>query len=203
MTNKKFYTKINRIFDVILAFCFSVIFCVPILITSILIKLTSKGPLIHWSKRVGKNGKTFLMAKFRTMKTDTPVVEINSLNAPEKYYIRFGKFFRKSGIDELPQIYNIFKGDMSFVGPRPLLYNHNDYIQLRKKEGLESLNPGLTGLAVIKGRNKLTTEEKVKFDKYYLLNRGLVLDIVIVIKTPIYILREIFNCVNNCNQQNI
>lgn len=202
MIKDKFYSKFKRIFDIILVFCFIVIFIIPFLITVILIKLTSKGPVIHWSKRVGKNNSMFSMAKFRTMKTDTPVMELNSLSTPENYYICFGKFLRKSGIDELPQIYNILKGDMSFVGPRPLLYNHHDYILLRKKEGLESLNPGLTGLAVIKGRNKLTTEEKVNYDKYYFQNRSLITDIMILTITPFIIVREIFNGVKIYRQQN-
>ena len=196
MAKGKLYLIIKSTIDIILAFCFSVIFIIPFIIIIVLIKLTSRGPVIHWSKRVGINNKIFLMAKFRTMKVETPVIELNSLITPDKYYICFGKLMRKSGIDELPQIYNIFRGEMSFVGPRPLLYNHHDYIFLRNKEGIDSLKPGLTGLAVIKGRNNLTTEEKVCYDKQYFFNRSILLDFKIIFLTSLFMIKEILNGVN-------
>ena len=147
---------------------------------AIAVKLTSKGPALFWSDRVGKYNKIFHMPKFRTMQVETPNVATHLLENPDHYRTPIGSFLRKSSLDELPQLYSILIGNMSFVGPRPALFNQNDLIQLRTQYGIHELNPGLTGWAQINGRDELPIPAKVEYDRYYLLNNSLLFDLKIL-----------------------
>jgi len=156
---------------------------VPIILISIGIKLTSEGPVLFWSSRIGKNNTLFEMPKFRTMKTNTPVIATHLIQDPDLFLTRFGKFLRSSSLDELPQIYSIIKGDISFVGPRPALFNQYDLIELRTKHSLDKLLPGLTGLAQINGRDNISIPEKVRYDLEYLKKRSFSFDLHIIWRT--------------------
>jgi len=170
----------KRVIDFILS-SIAIIILSPILaIISILIKLDSKGPIIFKQKRPGKNKKVFNIYKFRTMRTETPNVSTEDLGDPSKYITKLGKFLRKSSLDELPQLFNIFLGHMSIVGPRPALYNQYELIRMRDDVGVNDLYPGLTGYAQVKGRDFITDEEKVANDKYYEENINWWLDIKII-----------------------
>jgi len=162
----------------------------PMIFISILIKATSEGPSFYWSDRVGKNNLIFKMPKFRTMKMDTPAMATHLLEDPRKFFTPIGSFLRKSSMDELPQLYSILKGDMSFIGPRPALFNQHDLIDLRTEKGVESLLPGITGWAQINGRDDLPIPEKVDMDAYYLKNRSLLFDIKIFFKTFADVIRS-------------
>ena len=164
------------------------ILVLPLSIVAILVKVTSKGPILYWSDRVGKNNKIFKMPKFRSMRTDTPAVATHLLQNPQAYLTPIGGFLRKSSLDELPQLWSILTGDMSLVGPRPALYNQDDLIALRTKEGVHQLVPGLTGWAQINGRDELPIPEKVKLDIEYLHHQSFAFDIVILWKTFIKVL---------------
>lgn len=153
------------------------------IIVAIFVKLTSKGPAVFWSERVGKNNKNFMMPKFRTMKIDTPQVATHLLRGSQSHLTSIGSFLRKSSLDELPQLWSILKGDMSFVGPRPALFNQEDLIKLRTDAGVHKLVPGLTGWAQINGRDEISIPEKVKLDEYYLNNYSLMFDLKIFIQT--------------------
>ncbi len=155
-----------------------------------LVKLTSPGPAIYWSDRVGRNNKIFKMPKFRTMRIDTPAVATHLLQNPAQFLTPIGSFLRKSSLDELPQLWSILKGDMSFVGPRPALYNQDDLIQLRTEHGVHALQPGLTGWAQINGRDELPIPEKVKLDVEYLHQRSFWLDLKILFMTFFKVLRK-------------
>ena len=159
------------------------IFTIPFIIIFFLIKFSSKGDTIHWSKRIGKNNKIFKMPKFRTMRHDTPSVATHLLVKPDKWITPIGKILRKYSLDEVPQIWSVILGEMSIVGPRPALFNQNDLISLRKKYNIHTLVPGLTGLAQIRGRDVLSIEDKVKIDKEYLEKSGLLMDIKIILLT--------------------
>lgn len=180
----------KRLFDLILAVCAVVVLLLPIILVALLVKLTSSGPVLYWSYRVGKNNETFKMPKFRTMKTDTPVVATHLLANPSIYLSPIGSFLRKASLDELPQLWSILKGDMSFVGPRPALFNQNDLIEYRTQKGIHKLTPGLTGWAQINGRDELPIPVKVEFDNYYLLNQSFFLDIKIIIHTALSVIRR-------------
>jgi O-antigen biosynthesis protein WbqP len=171
---------IKRIFDLLVGLVVCILFLPLILLISVLIKTTSRGPVIYWSKRVGLNNRSFLMPKFRTMKTDTPALATHLLINPQSYLTPPGKFLRKSSLDELPQIWSIFKGDMSLVGPRPALFNQQDLIELRNKNGVQILTPGLTGWAQVNGRDELSTPEKVRLDVEYLHRRSFLFDLKIL-----------------------
>ena len=158
----------KRIFDILVSGIFLIILSPLILIISIIIKLTSKGNVFFKQKRIGRLNKEFYIYKFRTMRTDTPDVATHLLKNPEKYITPIGKFLRKTSLDELPQLFNILKGEMSLVGPRPALYNQYDLKEMRNKEGINILVPGLTGWAQINGRDEISLEEKVRLDKEYL-----------------------------------
>jgi O-antigen biosynthesis protein WbqP len=167
----------KRIFDIILVIAVICISSLPMLVISILVKMSSKGPVLYWSDRIGKNNTIFKMPKFRTMHVNTPAVATHLLTNPDKYCTRIGKFLRKSSLDELPQLYSVLTGDMSFVGPRPALYNQADLIELRTKKGIHSLIPGITGWAQINGRDDLPIPEKVDLDEYYLHHRSFIFDL--------------------------
>jgi len=178
----------KRLVDLILLLMISIPSLAISLVICIVIKTSSKGPILFWSERVGKNGKIFKMAKFRSMHVGTPVVATHLIDDPNKYLSSVGSFLRKTSLDELPQLISVLKGQMSFVGPRPALFNQNDLIYLRKKEGIEKLTPGITGWAQINGRDELNISEKVKFDKYYLDNKSVFFDLRIIALTVIMVI---------------
>jgi len=173
----------KRIFDLSMAgflFCF---LSVPIFIVGLVVKLTSEGPVLYWSDRVGINNSIFRMPKFRTMRIDTPAVATHLMKNPDIYLTPTGSLLRKFSLDELPQLYSILKGDISFVGPRPALYNQDDLVELRTEKGIHQLIPGITGWAQVNGRDELPIPVKVEFDEYYLKNRSFFLDLKILLMT--------------------
>ncbi len=173
----------KRLFDLILCFILLLIWSLPVLLLSLLVKLTSKGPVFYISDRVGIHNNIFKMPKFRTMKVDTPPAATHLLKDPNHFLTPIGNFLRKTSLDELPQFFNILKGDMSFVGPRPALYNQADLIELRTKKGIHKLVPGLTGWAQINGRDELPISIKVEFDEYYLKHQSFWFDLKILFFT--------------------
>ena len=181
---------VKLIFDLILAIVLIVLFGMPMLVIAVLIKLMSKGSVIFWTDRVGKNNRIFKMAKFRTMKINTPQLATHLMENPEEYLIPCGKFLRKFSFDELPQLFNIFKGEMSFVGPRPALFNQHDLIELRTSKNIHKLIPGVTGWAQINGRDELPIPLKVEFDEYYLKNKSLLLDARIILITALKVIKK-------------
>lgn len=170
----------KRLFDLILALIATSILLLPIVIIVILVKLTSKGPALYWSDRVGRNNHTFKMPKFRSMKVDTPAVATHLLSDPESVLTPIGNFLRKSSLDELPQLWCILKGDMSFVGPRPALFNQDDLIALRTEQGVHRLVPGLTGWAQVNGRDELPIPQKVILDVEYMQQQSFACDLKIL-----------------------
>lgn len=170
----------KRIFDVGMALLLLCFLALPIAVVAIIIKITSKGHVLHWSDRVGLNNTIFKMPKFRTMKIDTPPVATHLLENPDQFLTKAGKFLRKTSLDELPQLCSILKGDMSFVGPRPALFNQHDLIDLRTMKGVHKLTPGLTGWAQINGRDDIPIPAKVDFDEYYMKRRSFFFDIKIL-----------------------
>ena len=186
MKKKKVYFFIKRIIDVVLSLIAIIILFIPCVIISICIKVESKGPVFFKQKRVGKNKKYFMIYKFRTMRTDTPKdMPTHMLNNPDLYITKVGKILRKTSLDELPQIINIIKGDMSIIGPRPALWNQDDLIAERDKYGANDIKPGLTGLAQISGRDELEIPVKAKIDGEYTKNISFLLDVKIFFKTII------------------
>lgn len=180
----------KRIFDLTMAGFLLCSLCVPILIITLMVKLTSKGPILYWSDRVGINNEIFRMPKFRTMRVDTPAVATHLMKDPDAYLTPIGSFLRKFSLDELPQLYSILKGDISFVGPRPALYNQDDLIELRTGKGIQQLIPGITGWAQVNGRDKLPIPAKVGFDGYYLKNRSFSFDLKILWITVVKVLKK-------------
>lgn len=181
---------IKRIFDLCLS-CIALLFLfVPFLLVWILVKMTSDGPALYWSDRVGRNNLIFKMPKFRSMSVDTPAVATHLLNNPQQFLTPIGSFLRKSSLDELPQLWSIIKGDMSFVGPRPALFNQHDLIALRTQLGVHALLPGLTGWAQINGRDELPIPDKVNLDVTYMRHQSLWFDIKIIFLTFIKVLRK-------------
>lgn len=178
----------KRITDLALTIVSFAILTLPIIAITFAVRLTSPGPIIYWSNRIGRNNGIFRMPKFRTMRVDTPVVATHLLEDPEKYLTPIGSFLRKSSLDELPQLWSIFKGDMSFVGPRPALFNQDDLIALRAETGIHKILPGLTGWAQVNGRDDLTTVEKVKLDVEYLERKSFWFDIYILWLTLLKVL---------------
>ncbi|MDA3808391.1 MAG: sugar transferase [Thiomicrorhabdus sp.] len=170
----------KRVFDLLLALLASFLLLVPIVWVALLVKLTSKGPVLYWSDRVGINNVIFKMPKFRSMKTDTPAVATHLLPDPKSVLTPIGGFLRKSSLDELPQLWCILKGDMSFVGPRPALFNQDDLIALRTEKGIEKLMPGLTGWAQVNGRDELPIPQKVALDVEYTNKQGFWFDLRIL-----------------------
>ncbi len=173
----------KRFFDLFLSICALLILAIPMLAIAILVKLTSAGPVLYWSDRAGINNSIFKMPKFRTMLTDTPAVATHLLADPDQYLTRIGKFLRKTSLDELPQLISILEGNMSFVGPRPALFNQDDLIALRNKKGIHKLMPGLTGWAQINGRDELPIPVKVEYEEYYLLHKSFLMDLKIIFYT--------------------
>lgn len=173
-------TMRKRAFDLLLCIGAAIALLVPVVFLCLVIKVTSKGPVIYWSDRVGRFNKIFSMPKFRSMKINTPAVATHLLQNPEQWLTPVGSFLRKTSLDEIPQLYSILLGDMSFVGPRPALFNQQDLIDLRTELGIDSLVPGLTGWAQINGRDELSIEQKVKLDFEYLQRQSLAFDIKIL-----------------------
>jgi O-antigen biosynthesis protein WbqP len=182
--------RIKRLFDLILCFCVALLLVLPIFFVSLLVRLTSKGSVLYWSDRVGKLNKIFKMPKFRSMRIGTPAVATHLLQNPDVHLTPIGSFLRKSSLDELPQLWSILKGDMSFVGPRPALFNQDDLVSLRTQFGVHELVPGLTGWAQVNGRDELPILEKVKLDVEYLQRQSLWFDIQILWLTFVKVLRR-------------
>ncbi|MFQ5779989.1 MAG: sugar transferase [Nitrospiria bacterium] len=180
----------KRIFDLTLALGLIVLLFIPMVVIALLVKMTSKGPVLYWSDRVGMNNTIFRMPKFRTMRLNTPAVATHLLNDSDRYLTPIGGFLRRLSLDELPQLFNILKGDISFVGPRPALFNQDDLVALRTKKGIHRLIPGLTGWAQINGRDDLPIPTKVEFDEYYLNHRSFLFDLKILLMTPFKVVRS-------------
>jgi O-antigen biosynthesis protein WbqP len=180
----------KRTFDLILVIVALMILLLPIVLVALLVRLTSRGPTLYWSDRVGRDNRIFKMPKFRSMKIGTPAVATHLLSDPASYLTPIGSFLRKSSLDELPQLWNIFKGDMSFVGPRPALFNQHDLIELRTRHGVHHLLPGLTGWAQINGRDELPIPQKVAFDIEYLRTHSFGLDLKIIVLTAWKVLKS-------------
>lgn len=170
----------KRLFDLVLCLISATILLVPILVVAILVCLTSPGPVLYWSDRVGRHNIIFKMPKFRSMIVGTPVVATHLLDNPQANLTVIGSFLRKSSLDELPQLWSIFRGDMSFVGPRPALYNQHDLIELRNYKSIHTLLPGLTGWAQVNGRDELSIPKKVELDAEYLERKSFMFDIQIL-----------------------
>ena len=180
----------KRLFDLALALFAAIVLAVPVALVAIAVRLTSDGPALYWSDRVGRNNKLFKMPKFRSMRIGTPAVATHLLQDPSNYLTPIGSFLRKSSLDELPQRWSILTGDMSFVGPRPALFNQHDLIELRNEHGVHQLVPGLTGWAQVNGRDELPIAEKVQLDVEYLQRQSLVLDLRILWMTFDKVLRR-------------
>lgn len=166
--------------DLTLALAAGLVLLIPLILTALAVKLTSRGPVLYWSDRVGRNNVIFRMPKFRSMRIDTPAVATHLLDDPQYWLTPIGSFLRKSSLDELPQLWSIIRGQMSVVGPRPALFNQDDLIALRTDSGVHQLTPGLTGWAQVNGRDELPIPVKVKLDAEYLRNQSLALDIRIL-----------------------
>lgn len=180
----------KRCFDLVGALVVSAIFLLPLLLLGLVVRLTSSGPALYWSDRVGRDNKIFRMPKLRSMRIGTPAVATHLLTSAESHLTPVGGFLRKSSLDELPQLWSILSGDMSLVGPRPALYNQNDLIALRTEQGVHQLVPGLTGWAQINGRDELPIAEKVKLDVEYLHRKSLAFDLKIIWLTFLKVLRR-------------
>lgn len=178
----------KRLFDLSVAMIASFLLAIPILLVALLVKLTSPGPALYWSDRVGRRNVIFQMPKFRSMRVGTPAVATHLLANPDAHLTPIGSFLRKSSLDELPQLWSILVGDMSIVGPRPALFNQHDLIALRSDKGVDQLVPGLTGWAQVNGRDELPIPRKVELDEYYLQHRSLALDLRIIWMTFLKVL---------------
>jgi O-antigen biosynthesis protein WbqP len=181
---------LKRILDIFLALVATAIFAMPMLLVATLILLTSPGPVLYWSDRVGRDNKIFSMPKFRTMRPGTPAVATHLMEDPRAYLTPIGSFLRKSSIDELPQIWSVLRDDMSFVGPRPALFNQVDLIELRTQAGVHHLTPGLTGWAQVRGRDELSIPEKVRLDAEYLERRSFGFDLWILWLTVVKVIKR-------------
>lgn len=173
----------KRLFDLLISLIGVFLLSVPMLMIAVLVKSTSKGPILYWSDRVGRHNLIFQMPKFRSMRVDTPPVATHLLTDPDRFLTPVGRFLRKSSFDEFPQLFSILKGDMSIVGPRPALFNQDDLIALRTEKGVHLLTPGLTGWAQVNGRDELPIPVKVEYDLYYLEHHSFLLDLRIIMKT--------------------
>ena len=184
------YPIAKRFFDFIAALAAAIVFSIPIVLVALAVRLTSPGPVLYWSDRVGRGNQIFRMPKFRSMRVDTPAVATHLLKNANAYLTPIGSFLRKSSLDELPQLWCILKGDMSVVGPRPALFNQDDLIALRTERGVDTLLPGLTGWAQINGRDELPIPQKVALDEDYLRRRSFGFDLKIVVLTALKVVRR-------------
>ena len=180
----------KRLFDLVLSILAALVLLVPVLLVALAVRLTSKGPALYWSDRVGRNNVIFKMPKFRSMRVGTPAVATHLLAEARSHLTPIGSLLRKSSLDELPQLWSILSGDMSFVGPRPALFNQQDLISLRTEQGVHTLVPGLTGWAQVNGRDELPIPEKVKLDVAYLQRQSLWFDIRILWLTFVKVLKR-------------
>ena len=180
----------KRFFDITVAILAMICLLIPVLMIALAIKITSTGPVLYWSKRVGANNQLFNMPKFRSMKTGTPAVATHLLSDPKSVLTPIGDFLRKSSLDEIPQLWCILKGDMSIVGPRPALFNQHDLIKLRSETGVSSLVPGLTGWAQVNGRDELPIPEKIAFDVEYKNQQSFKFDLYIIILTFLKVIKR-------------
>jgi O-antigen biosynthesis protein WbqP len=180
----------KRLFDLMLGFFVAGLLLVPMMVVGALVLFTSPGPVLYWSDRVGRNNKIFRMPKFRSMRVGTPAVATHLISNPNDFLTPIGSFLRKSSLDELPQVWSILVGDMSFVGPRPALFNQYDLIELRTKKQVHTLLPGLTGWAQVNGRDELPIPQKVELDEEYLQRQGFWLDIKIICFTFLKVVKR-------------
>lgn len=199
MIYKMTYTSYKRLFDIFTAVICITVFFLPVMLIALLIKLTSKGPAFYLSMRYGKNNKLFSMIKLRTMYINAPLLSSEHLFHPNKYITVLGIFLRKTGIDELPQLLNILKGEMSFVGPRPLINDDKELLSMREQAGLIKLLPGLTGLAQINGRNELLSAKKFEYDSIYSNNISFSTDLKILFLTITYLFNECICLIKKVN----
>ena len=181
---------VKRLFDLVLALCAVLILFLPVVLVAFAVRLTSVGPVLFRTQRVGKGNKLFTMYKFRTMRIETPQVATHLLKEPDQFLTPIGKFLRRTSLDELPQLINVLRGEMSLVGPRPALFNQDDLVALRTARGIDALTPGVTGWAQVNGRDELPIPEKVKLDEWYLKNRSFWLDLKVVVMTVVKVLRK-------------
>ena len=181
---------IKRSFDVLLALVAGLLLLLPLVIVAALVRLTSKGPALYWSDRVGRNNSIFKMPKFRSMRVGTPAVATHLLRNADAALTPIGSFLRKSSLDEIPQLWSILRGDMSFVGPRPALFNQHDLIELRTQCGVHQLVPGLTGWAQVNGRDTLPIPDKVALDQHYLQTHSFWFDVYILWLTFMRVIRR-------------
>ena len=180
----------KRIFDLLLAIVATFILAIPVVLVAMAVRLTSPGPALYWSDRVGRHNKIFKMPKFRSMRVGTPAVATHLLADAGAYLTPIGSFLRKSSLDELPQLWSILVGDMSFVGPRPALFNQQDLIELRTQQGVHQLMPGLTGWAQVNGRDEIPIPDKIKLDAAYLRDHSIAMDIRILCMTLIKVVKR-------------
>ena len=180
----------KRLIDLAFALAIGSSILIPVVLLAMAIRATSKGPALYWSDRVGRDNVIFKMPKFRSMRVDTPAVATHLLPNPDSFLTPMGSFLRESSLDELPQLWSILKGDMSFVGPRPALFNQHDLVALRTQAGVHALTPGLTGWAQINGRDELPIPQKVAFDVEYLRRKSLLFDLKIILLTALKVIRR-------------
>ncbi|MCB1999706.1 MAG: sugar transferase [Burkholderiaceae bacterium] len=180
----------KRVFDIAMALWAGLLLCLPLLAVWLVVRLTSPGPALYWSDRVGRHNRIFSMPKFRTMRIGTPAVATHLLTDPDTYLTPVGSFLRKSSLDELPQLWSILVGDMSFVGPRPALFNQDDLVALRTERGVHELLPGLTGWAQVNGRDGISIPDKVELDTEYLRRQSIGFDIRILWLTVLKVVRR-------------
>jgi O-antigen biosynthesis protein WbqP len=173
----------KRAMDIFVSAIALLVLAIPMLLLAAAVRSTSPGPAIHWSKRVGRRNRLFLMPKFRTMRIDTPQVATHLMTDPDRWLTPIGGFLRRSSLDELPQLVSVLAGDMSLVGPRPALFNQDDLIALRTSKDVDALRPGLTGWAQVNGRDELAIAEKVRLDEEYLNRRSLMFDLKVMMMT--------------------
>ena len=179
----------KRIFDFLLAITTTILLVIPIILTVIAVRITSKESVLYWSDRIGRNNEIFKMPKFRSMLTDTPAVATHLLDNPNSYLSPIGGFLRSTSLDELPQLFSVLKGDMSFVGPRPALFNQEDLITLRAEKGVDKLLPGITGWAQVNGRDELSIPDKVILDIEYLIRQSFWFDMKILWMTFLKVIK--------------
>lgn len=198
--------RIKRGFDFISSLIGIIIFSPILLLLTIIVKTTSPGPVLFKQRRIGKSNKEFMIYKFRTMRIDTPNVATHLLKNPEQYITPIGKFMRKTSLDELPQLFNILKGEMSVVGPRPALYNQYDLIEMRTNANVHTVRPGLTGLAQVSGRDELENEQKVYFDQQYVQQQSFFFDLKVILLTVVKVFKSegvIEGAASNPNKETI
>lgn len=184
------FDVVKRLVDAALALVLLVLLSWLLLLVALAVRLTSPGPAIYWSARIGRNGTTFSMPKFRSMAVGTPALATHLMSSQQFQLTPIGSFLRRSSLDELPQLWSILRGDMSFVGPRPALFNQDDLIELRAQAGVDVLRPGVTGLAQVSGRDELSIPAKVELDAEYLRTRGFLTDLRILVKTAASVVRS-------------